>query len=98
MTSTSPPRSSFPRIRLPRWCATAAIWSRSSWSSPNAPVWNTSQSLEVTQFDFRAEADIAGEQAEQRRLRQRLQLAYELPDPRHTSVLLPCRIWSSQKT
>ena len=36
----------------------------------------------MAQLDLGAEPDVAGEQAEQRRLRQRLQAANELPDAR----------------
>ena len=38
--------------------------------------------IEVAQLDLRAEPDVAGEQAEQRRLRQRLQFADEFPHAR----------------
>src|SRR5471030_817432 len=36
--------------------------------------------VEVAQFDFRAEPDVAGEQADNRRIRQRVQVAQQFPN------------------
>ena len=70
----------FPSTRRPRSSAAAAMWSRSSWSSANPPNSKTVPQPEMAQLDFRAEPDVAGEQAEHGRLRQRVQIVDQFPD------------------